>query len=203
MPEQARQGFWASINDVGSLIALLWLVELVDVVLRGVLGLTLDGLGVWPREPLALGGILIAPFLHGDWNHLLANSFSLLILGTLSMWYSRRQFWWAVGWAVVVGGSFTWLVAPADAPHIGASGVCFGLLGLLLANGIFRRHFWAIVLAIVVGLVFGGTLYLALPSAETAARQISWQMHLGGFIGGSLASWRSRDQRLTRVMRKP
>ncbi|MDA3961249.1 MAG: rhomboid family intramembrane serine protease [Planctomycetota bacterium] len=192
-----RQGLFASLGDMIGLITLLWVIEGVDTVLR-FMNLTIDGFGIHPRNLWSLPCIFTAPFLHGGWDHLIANSVSLLILGTLSMWYSRRQYLLALGYAVVLGGLFTWLVAPPGGVHIGASGVCFGLMGLLLGNGLFRRRFGAILLALVVAVLFGGTLYLALPSETTSTHHISWQMHLGGFIGGLLASYTSREQRLTR-----
>jgi len=56
----------------------LWVIEILDRLLN----LNLYQLGVYPREPLGLFGILYGPLIHGSWNHLLSNSFALLILGT-------------------------------------------------------------------------------------------------------------------------
>ena len=175
------------------LVVLLWLVEATDAVLR-MAGYTLDGLGIRPDDWWGLLYILTAPWLHIDWAHLTTNSVSLLILGTLSQWSSRRQHAWTVAAAVLLGGAFTWAVAPPGAVHIGSSGICFALMALLIGNGVFRRRFAAILIAVVVTVLFGGTLYFALPTETAAAERISWQMHLGGFISGLLVSWKTRKQ---------
>ena len=57
-------------------IALLWTAEIVDAL---VFGGDLDALGIRPREPLGLIGVLTWPFLHGNFAHLASNSVALLI----------------------------------------------------------------------------------------------------------------------------
>lgn len=174
----------------------LWLVFLAQVILQAVIGLDLAGyMGLQPRTLHGLWGVLGAHLLHANVAHIASNSVGLLILGLLGCWYSHRLTAWAVAYSAVGAGAFTWLIAPAGPVHIGASGVVFGLLGFLVANGIVRRSWGALLIAIPVGVLFWAVLPGLLPSDANRAQLISWQMHLGGFLGGALASWELRQVR--------
>ena len=61
----------------GGFVVLLWVIEFVDYVL----GNSLDDEGVRPRDDEGLIGIVFAPLLHAGWDHLIANSLPLLVLG--------------------------------------------------------------------------------------------------------------------------
>ena len=92
----------------------------------------------------------------------------------------------------VVGGFGTWLVAPANTVHIGASGIVFGYAGYLIARGLFSRRLAQIGLGLVVVAIWGTTLLNGLAPADG----ISWQGHLFGAVGGVLAAW-LLDRRVT------
>lgn len=193
MPRSATSS--SSLSLVLAWLLFLWLVFLAQKVLLGVLGLDLAAYaGLQPHTLHGLWGILGCHFLHANVAHIASNSLGLLILGLLSCWYSHRLTAWAVVYSAVGAGAFTWLVAPAGAVHIGASGVLFGLIGFLVANGLVRRSWIALLVAIPVGLLFWLVLPGLLPSDVNRAQLISWQMHLGGFLGGALASWELRKQ---------
>src|SRR5690349_16232374 len=59
------------------MVAVMWVEEIVDTGLDG----RLDRYGIIPREVDGLDGILFAPFLHGGFRHLVANTFPFLVLG--------------------------------------------------------------------------------------------------------------------------
>ncbi len=84
----------------------------------------------------------------------------------------------------LVGGLGTWLIAPANTVHIGASGIVFGYAAYLVARGIFSRSAGQIVLGVVVLVVWGTTLLQGLVPEDG----ISWQGHLFGAVGGVLAA---------------
>jgi membrane associated rhomboid family serine protease len=170
---------------VARVTGLLWALELVDVFL---LGSRLDAFGVAPRSVNGLLGIFAAPFLHGGLGHLIANTIPLLVLGFLATSRKKMDFWVVALASTVVGGLGTWLIAPAATVHIGASGVIFGLLGFLMGRGIFERKLGAIAMSMLVTFLFGGMLWGVLPVVAGAG--ISWQMHLFGYLGGLLVSWR-------------
>lgn len=167
---------------IGSFIVLLWLVEIVD---QALFGGTLDNLGIKPRTVDGLWGILWAPFLHGGFRHLIANTVPLLILGSIVM-LSRplRDFFTITFLISLIGGLGTWLIGPRFSVHLGASGLVFGYFGFLLFSAIFERSCRAISIAAVVLLLYSGIIWGILPQGGG----ISWQMHFFGFVGGGVAA---------------
>ena len=165
------------------LLAIMWGLELVDVVLRG----RLDAGGIRARESEGLVGVLLSPFLHAGFSHLLANTVPLLALGTLVAMGGRRTFWAATAVITLLGGLGTWLIAPASSTTIGASGLVFGYLGYLLVVGVRTRHWVDLLVGLAVLVLYGGLLLGALPWA--VADGVSWQAHLCGALAGGLAAW--------------
>ena len=172
---------WAqAAATIGVFTALLWLIEVVDAAMDH----RLDQYGVQPRSDEGLLGILLAPLLHGGWDHLSANSGPLLVLGflTLAAGLLRGLAAAAVIW--VVGGVGVWLVAGSGTNHIGASGLVFGFLVYVVVRGVVNRRFWEIALGAVVLFIYGGSLWGVLPGQPG----VSWQGHLFGAIGGAIAA---------------
>jgi membrane associated rhomboid family serine protease len=167
---------------LGSLVILLWFLELIDWLLFGV---NLDALGIAPRRLWGLRGILFAPFLHVGFAHLAANTLPLLVLGWFVMLRGLREFAWVTAVSILVSGLGTWLIGPSNSVHLGASGLIFGYFGYLLLRGYFERSWPSILGSILVGLLYGGMLFGILPQGVG----ISWQAHLFGFIGGGLAAY--------------
>ena len=108
-----------------SILAILWIVELVDSIFA-TLALcydrSLDTFGIRTRQVDQLWRILVAPFLHADYSHLIANSIPLLVLGYLVMIRNKWHFPVVFVIAVLVSGMGVWLFAGANSIHIGASG---------------------------------------------------------------------------------
>ncbi len=166
---------------LAGITATLWAVEVVDLLL----GHGLVRYGVEPRSMDGLLGIFAAPFLHSGIAHVTANTIGLWTLGPLSMSRNRVDFWRVVFLATVLGGLCAWLVGAPGSTHIGFSGVVFGLLGFLMARGFFERRPWPVILSLAVAWFFGSMLLGVLPIGNAG---ISWQMHLGGFVGGIAAA---------------
>lgn len=172
-------------------LALLWVLEVVDQV---VFGQRLDLLGIHPRSVEGLKGILLAPFLHGGFGHLVANTVPLAVLGWFVMFRRTRDFFYV--WLVVslVGGLGVWLIGGSQSVHIGASIVVFGFLGYLILRGFFDKSLWSILGSLAVGVLYGGMIWGVLPGQAG----ISWEGHLFGFVGGGVAAYwlRTRTPRL-------
>jgi membrane associated rhomboid family serine protease len=164
-----------------SLVAFMWAIEIVDLL---VFGGALDGWGVRPRSVVGLRGILFAPFLHGGFAHLIANTGPLLILGWLVMWRETHHFFLVAAIGSLVGGLGIWLIGASASVHIGASIIVFALLGYLLLRGWFDRRLLPILGSVAVAVLYGGMLFGLFPG-QTG---ISWEGHLFGFASGGLAA---------------
>lgn len=173
---------------LGGALALMWVVFLATALSGG----TLLSLGVIPRTAVGLRGILFAPFLHGSLTHIIANSIPFFVLGWLVMLRDSGHFLPVTVFAVVGSGVAAWLLGAPGSVHIGASGVIFGYLGFLILAGWYERSAASILLSVLVILLWGGMVIGVLPGQAG----ISWQAHLGGFLGGVLAArmFRSRRQ---------
>lgn len=180
---------------LGASVASLWAVFALDAVLGG----ALLRFGVVPRTQDGLWGIVAAPFLHANLAHLTANTISLLVLGWLVMLRDPRHFGLVALCAMVGGGLASWLLGAPGSVHVGASGVIFGFLGFLIFAGWWARSFGSIALSLVTTALWGGLVWGVLPGAPG----VSWQAHLGGFVGGVLAArWFSRDASTMARLRK-
>jgi membrane associated rhomboid family serine protease len=165
-----------------SFVAVLYGVELVDQTFPVE---HLDDYGIFPRNVHGLDGVLWAPLLHGGWAHLLSNTVPILVLGWLVLSDGLRHFLVVTATVWIVGGLGTWLVAPPEAVHIGASGVAFGWMVFLLVRGFFVGSAGQIFVALVLFFYWGGMLWGVLPGQPG----ISWEGHLFGALGGLLAAW--------------
>ena len=158
----------------------MWLVEAIDVIAGG----RLDAYGIEPRDPDGLPGIVAAPLLHGGWDHLIANTLPFVALGAIIALSGVARLGVVILVTAVVGGLGTWLTAPANTVHIGASGVVFGFATYLAVRGLYARNALQIAVGVLVVLVLGTTLAQGLVPQEG----ISWQGHLFGAIGGVVAA---------------
>ncbi len=201
---QAKRPAWmVGGATILTFVALLYLIELIDQLTRH----SLDENGIRPLEADGLWGIAFAPVLHANWQHLMANTIPLLVLGFLMTLAGLSRFVWATAIVWIVGGFGTWLIGdmgsscgPTD--HIGASGLIFGWLAFLLVFGIFVRRFADIAIGLVVLFAYGGVLLGAMPVLGRCGG-VSWQGHLCGAIAGVIAAyWLSAPERKVRAKRK-
>lgn len=184
-------------------VVLLYLVELIDELTRH----SLDGNGIRPQTTDGLWGIVFAPVLHANWQHLMANTVPLLVLGFLMTLAGISRFVWATAIIWILGGFGTWVIGnwgsncgPTD--HIGASGLIFGYLAFLLVFGLFIRRVWNIIIGLLVLVVYGGVLLEAMPVLGRCGG-VSWQGHLCGAIAGVVAAYLlSAPERKARAARK-
>lgn len=161
--------------------ALLYVIEIVDRVTS--LGLENDG--IVSRNLSGLLGIIWAPLLHGNWDHLLSNTVPFLVFGFLAMAGGIRQFVGVTALIWLVSGVGVWLTGPDNVYTIGASGIIFGWLVFLLVRGFFARSLRQIGVAVVLFFIWGSVLLGVLPGQP----EISWQAHLFGAIAGLVAAW--------------
>lgn len=162
------------------MLALMWASEIVDAALGG----DLDQYGIKPRETDGLVGIVTSPFLHGGFDHLMSNTIPFVAMGLAIALAGAVRVLAVTGIVMLVGGVGTWLVAQDHSVHIGASGVVFGYGAYLLVRGFFNRNLLELLMALIVGAVWG----TALLSGLLPRPGISWQGHLFGAVGGVAAA---------------
>jgi membrane associated rhomboid family serine protease len=91
-----------------------------------------------------------------------------------------RHFTYVTVASMIASGALAWLLGASGSVHVGASGVIFGYLGFLFFSGWYARSLGSIIISILAIFFWGGLIFGVLPGHAG----ISWQAHLGGFIGG-------------------
>ncbi len=141
--------------------------------------LPLNQYGLVPRTWEGAAGILVMPFLHGNFSHLLSNIVPLTVLLILlagSQAHSAR----VVILTSLASGALLWLFG-RSALHIGASGLVFALCTFLIMAGILERRAASIAVATLVVLLYGSTLLSGVLPSQPG---ISWDGHALGALGG-------------------
>ena len=167
---------------LGAFVAVLWFLEIIDaLVLAWRFG------WLWHRAACctSLPGVLVAPFLHAGFGHLMANTIPSVVLGWMVMWRRTSDLFVVFLASAIASGLGVWLFGGAHTLHLGLSGVIFGFLGFLLARGYDERSAGAIAVALGAFLLYGGILWGVLPLQQG----VSWQGHLFGFVGGVVTSY--------------
>ncbi|WP_406726115.1 rhomboid family intramembrane serine protease [Streptomyces sp. GD-15H] len=163
-------------------VALLWLLEVADTVS----GHALDDFGVVPRTTSELVDVVPSAFVHFGFAHVAANSVPLLVLGFLAALGGLRRFAAVCALIIVADGLGVWLIAPAHTNTAGASGLIFGLFGFLLCSGFVERRPMGVVVGVLVGAVWGGSILAGIAPGQTG---VSWQGHLIGLLAGVAAAF--------------
>lgn len=123
--------------------------------------------------------LITVALLHGGLWHLAFNLYALHALGTLvENYFGRTKYAIILVASLLTGSTLSVLFNPAYVYSIGASGMIFGLFGALALIGQQAGIEWRSVLVIVglnfaIGFALGG---------------VDWRGHLGGLIGGTLAT---------------
>jgi len=180
-PGTLLDGFLAGLIVVG----IMWAVKLAEEAWH----FSLAAYGLLPRDWKHLYGIFTMPFIHGNWEHLIGNSSSLLVLTTLTVWTYRNIYPQVSLMLVLLGGFWTWLLGRPDY-HIGASGVIYGYASFLFFAGIFSRNYRMMALSMLVVFLYGSFFWGIFPMKEG----VSWEGHISGAAAGLVAAYYYRDR---------
>lgn len=162
-------------------LGIIWCVN----ILNWITGSWLNILGINPRHPFGLVGIIFSPFLHRNFSHLLFNTIPLFVLGlTLLVSNGSIHFYFITAFIAILGGLGVWLFARKGL-HIGASGVISGYFGYILMNAYTQPSFTSILTAILAIYYFGGIIIGLFPQEKAT----SWESHLFGFVSGMLCAY--------------
>jgi membrane associated rhomboid family serine protease len=167
---------------IGFFIGAIWAVFLLSVALPS---LDLNSYGIRPRTISGLVGIVAAPFLHENFAHILSNTVPLFILLVL-LAGSQARSWAAVVDIILLGGALLWLFG-RSAYHIGASGLVFGLMTFLIASGFLERRIVPLLVSVVVGFLYGGTLLFGV--VPRLHSDVSWDGHLCSAVAGVIVAY--------------
>jgi membrane associated rhomboid family serine protease len=173
---------------VGFALAVMWVLEIFAYVTDNRIltyGIRAHDIGDLPH-------MFTAPFLHASFDHLISNTVPFAILGFLAALRGISKFLTMNLIVIVVGGLGVWFLGPTAGVTVGASILIFGYFGYLAGRGVFERRLIDILIALVVGVLYGTAIAASVVPNNP---QISWQGHLFGLIGGVLAAWtlRRRD----------
>ncbi len=139
--------------------------------------------GIFPRTSIGLSGILTAPFIHADLDHLLANTLPILLVGTGIFHFYRSLAFRVIALIWILGGFWVWLIA-RPSWHIGASGLIYGGVVFLFFSGVFRRDIRLMAISFLVVFLYGSLAWGILPIHPAQ----SWESHLSGSMAGLLAA---------------
>lgn len=135
-------------------------------------------------------GIFTFPFLHADLNHLINNSYPILILGgIISQVYntiSNKVFLYSF----LLSGIILFIIGNPNANVIGASGVVYALASFVLISGFIKKQPRLSILSFFVIFMYGSFFWGMLPMPN----QVSWEGHLSGFIAGIIIAFLFRKK---------
>lgn len=161
------------------LVVMMWIVQLAQSTVWPALG----SYGIVPRSTQGLIGVLLAPWIHHGWWHLLSNSIPFLVLGTLIQFKNTLIFWEATLLITLIAGFATWLLG-SPAIHAGASGLVLGYWSFLIADGWFQRSLKAILIGFITLILYGGFIFLLFHIRPN----ISWVGHVSGMVAGVIVA---------------
>lgn len=179
--KKERKKFFGSLIIPLIIVALMWLVKVIEVSL----GVDLGRWGVTPHTAHGLLGIFTLPFLHGSWEHLLSNSVPILVLGTALYYCYPTLANRVLIITYLASGLITWCIGHPDATHIGASALVYGLNLFLIFSGFIRGNRMLIVISLIMVFLYGSFIWGMIP-ALAVPQNISWEGHLSGAIIGVL-----------------
>ena len=145
--------------------------------------------GISPRKLNGLVGILVAPMLHVEFNHLLNNTLPLFILSSMLFYFYKPIAWPVFFWIYFISGIWLWVggrnndVAPFY--HFGASILIYGYSTFLFFSGVFRKHKQLMVVSSIVVFLYGSITWGIFPVDES----VSWEGHLFGALSGILVAY--------------
>lgn len=156
-------------------ILLLWLVKLFEVID----GVDFSQYGIYPRHISGLIGIVTAPFIHANYNHLINNSVPFFFMLTAVFYFYQKVAWRVFFVSYFITDALVWLIA-RPSYHIGASGLVYSFGAFLFFSGIVRRNVNLMAISLLVAFMYGGMVWGIFPYQP----QMSWESHFMGLMVG-------------------
>lgn len=159
----------------GSFLFFCWMIYLIEISLN----IDLSGYGLRPREISQWYGIITMPFLHGGFEHIIANTASFLVLGSLLFYFYNDDAIQIFIWSYFLSGVFTWIIG-RNSIHIGASAMIYAFAGYLFTAGVISKNIRLMAIALIVVFMYGSMIWGIFPQNNN----VSWEGHLSGFAAG-------------------
>jgi membrane associated rhomboid family serine protease len=177
-PVHAR--FSKQLGQIIILLAILYVVHAISAFTTW----DLRQYGIVPRSVTGLRGIFFCPLLHGDWQHLIANTVPLGVMLTLMAINKKEGLWGMTGLLWAASGLGVWIVGRPDSLQIGASSLIYALASYFITTAWRTRHLGAMLTAVVVSFLYGGIVWGMLPTRPG----VSWEGHIAGAVAGVLVA---------------
>ena len=145
--------------------------------------------GIAPRmlDLRSMVGVFASWTMHGDITHILSNTLILLqILFLFGLFESNA--YRTILKLIVASGVMTWLIGSPLSIHIGASGLCFAMLGYMIGGALFARR-WGYLLACII---MGAGFWFTIKQGLMPQQGISFAAHFGGLCAGLLLGANSK-----------
>lgn len=169
-------------TNLSLIVLLLWVI----FILNQLTGQRLLILGIIPRRIDGLPGILFAPLLHANFNHLFFNTIPLVVLSNFILIQGLSYYLHITLLITLISGLLTWCFAKPGI-HLGASAVITGYWAVLICHIYQQGTLTAIILGMICFYYFAGIFLGIFPGRKG----ISWEGHLFGLIAGFITAYLS------------
>ncbi len=177
---RARHNFSLAFRIAVIFTAIVWFVWIADTYL----GLDLGRFGLRPRDAQGLVGILTAPLLHANFEHLFSNTLPLLVSLTAMLYLYPRSALRVLPMVWLGTGVLAWAIGRPSI-HIGASGFVYGILAYVFLGGLLRRDLRSVGVSLAVWFLYGSMIWGLLPIRP----DMSWEMHFSGALLGAIMAF--------------
>ncbi len=154
---------------------IIWLIKIYEALF----GVSFHDLGIYPRSLHGLIGLLTAPLIHGDFNHIYFNSIYWLMLATAFFYFFPERAYHYFIVAYFLPGILVWLFARSSF-HIGLSGVIYALVSFLFFVNLLNKDYRMMSVSLAIIFLFSGMIAGIFPKDV----HISWESHLAGVLTG-------------------
>ncbi|MGM8886702.1 rhomboid family intramembrane serine protease [Psychrobacter sp. 1U2] len=145
--------------------------------------------GIAPRtlDLRSMIGVFASWTMHGNLSHIIGNTLVLLQILFLFGLFENNAYRTTLQ-LIIASGVMTWLIGSPLSIHIGASGLCFAMLGFMIGGAVFGRR-WGYLLACII---MGAGYWLTIKQGLMPQPGVSFAAHFGGLCAGLLIGANSK-----------
>tara|TARA_R110002050_G_scaffold204327_2_gene339737 strand:- start:43655 stop:44482 length:828 start_codon:yes stop_codon:yes gene_type:complete len=183
--ENENRSFKSSLVFPTLFVGLMWAVFAYEYFNN----VSFNSYGIYPRDFIGLRGIILSPFIHGDFNHILNNSYPVFILGTAIFYFYRKSAKFVMIYSMLMTGLWVWAMARPSF-HIGASGLIYAWGTFLFTSGVLNKNKRMMGFSLLIVFLYGSMVWGVLPLVPG----ISWESHLFGAFAGIILAYVFRKE---------